>query len=324
MNDDALCQMGRSVVETELDAVSALLDKIGPDFASACRLILDCKGRVIVLGMGKSGHIGNKIAATMASTGTPAQFVHAAEASHGDMGMITADDLVLAISNSGETEELVRILPLIKRLGVPLLAMTGNRNSTLAKMADIHLDARAEKEACPLGLAPTASTTAALVMGDALAIALLKAKGFTEEDFALSHPGGSLGRKLLLRMEDVMHSGDRAPMVHSSANLKEALLEMSGKGMGMTAIVDDNRRILGIFTDGDLRRYLDNFDGNMDTTKIVDIMTRNPKTILASHLASESLQLMHKYKVNGVLVVDDDGRMVGACNTQDLLRAGVI
>jgi arabinose-5-phosphate isomerase len=324
MNDDAFCQMGRSVVETELAAVSALLEKIGPEFASACRLILDCKGRVIVLGMGKSGHIGNKIAATMASTGTPAQFVHAGEASHGDMGMITADDLVLAISNSGETEELVRILPLIKRLGAPLLAMTGNSNSTLAKMADIHLDARAEKEACPLGLAPTASTTAALVMGDALAIALLKAKGFTEEDFALSHPGGSLGRKLLLRMEDVMHSGDRAPMVNSSATLKEALLEMSSKGMGMTAIVDDNRRILGIFTDGDLRRCLDNFEGNMNTTRIVDIMTKNPKTILDSHLASESLQLMHKYKVNGVLVVDEDGRMVGACNTQDLLRAGVI
>jgi arabinose-5-phosphate isomerase len=324
MNDDAICQMGRSVVETELEAVSGLLEKIGPDFARACSLILDCKGRVIVLGMGKSGHIGNKIAATMASTGTPAQFVHAGEASHGDMGMITSDDLVLAISNSGETEELVRLLPLIKRLGSCLIAVTGNKNSTLARMADVHLDARVEKEACPLNLAPTASTTAALVMGDALAIALLKAKGFTEEDFALSHPGGSLGRKLLLRIEDIMLSGERLPMVHSSASLKEALLEMSEKGKGMTAVVDDDQRILGIFTDGDLRRCLDNFNGDIGSIPVAEVMVKDPRTIHFTHLASEALQMMEKYKVNGLLVVDDDGRLVGAFNTQDLLRAGVI
>jgi arabinose-5-phosphate isomerase len=324
MNDSKLQQLARAVIDTEAKAITDLSDRIGPEFLKACHFMYDCKGRIVVLGMGKSGHIGDKIAATLASTGSPAFFVHPGEASHGDMGMITRDDVVMALSNSGETSELLTILPLIKRLGVPLIALTGNVKSTLARSADAHLDVSVEKEACPLGLAPTSSTTAALVMGDALAISLLEHRGFTADDFALSHPGGALGRRLLLHVEDIMHTGENIPLISITANLSEALLEMTKKGLGMTGIIDAEGKMIGIFTDGDLRRVLDHGEVNAHETNIADVMTRNCKTARPHQLAVETLRMMEKFKINSLLVVDNDNKPVGAMNMHDLLRAGVV
>lgn len=316
--------LGRRTLVIERDAVADLVERIGPEFDAACRLMLACEGRVVVTGMGKSGHVGGKIAATLASTGTPAFFVHPAEASHGDLGMITRKDVVLAISNSGETAEVLTILPLFKRMGAPLIAMTGKPESTLARAADVHLDVSVAKEACPLNLAPTASTTVTLAMGDALAVALLEARGFTEADFALSHPGGSLGRRLLLKIEDVMRTGDQVPKVAPGTPLTAALLEMTKKGLGMTAIVDDQDRVQGIYTDGDLRRTLDDASIDMRSTSIASVMTTSPKVIGADALAVEAAQLMEHHKINALLVVDDERRVVGALNIHDLLRARVV
>lgn len=323
MDSTALQQMGRKVLEIERDAVAALLPRINGDFARACQIMLGCTGRIVVTGMGKSGHIGSKIAATLASTGTPAFFVHPGEASHGDLGMITRQDVVLALSNSGETVEVLTILPLIKRMGAPLIAMTGKPASTLAKTADVHLDVSVAQEACPLNLAPTASTTATLAMGDALAVALLEARGFTPEDFAMSHPGGSLGRKLLLKISDLMHKGDRLPKVNPDASLTTALLEMTRKGLGMTAIVDDTGTVLGVYTDGDLRRTLEQ-GVDVRSARIVDVMTKGGKSVKADHLAAEAVQLMEKHKITALLVVDESGKLAGAIHMQDLLRAGVV
>ncbi len=324
VNDsERMIELGREVVDIECHAVAALRHRIGEAFARACRLMMHCEGRVVVTGMGKSGHIGSKIAATLASTGTPAFFVHPGEASHGDLGMITPGDVVLALSNSGETGEVLTILPLLKRMGVPLIALTGNPGSTLAREAEVHLDVGVEKEACPLDLAPTASTTAALVMGDALAIALLQARGFTHEDFALSHPGGSLGKRLLLRVSDLMHAGEHLPVVRESDPLREALLEMTAKGLGMTAILDADDSLVGIFTDGDLRRC---FDARHDLhdARVGDVMTRGGVRIQAERLAAEALKLMQDRQINALLVVDSEDRLVGALNMHDLLRAGVV
>ncbi|MBU1437878.1 MAG: KpsF/GutQ family sugar-phosphate isomerase [Gammaproteobacteria bacterium] len=285
--------------------------------------MFSCTGRVIVVGMGKSGHIANKIAATLASTGTPAFFVHPGEASHGDLGMITKQDIVLALSNSGETNEVLVLVPVLKRLGIQLVAMTGNPDSTLAKLADWHLCVKVAEEACPLGLAPTASTTAALVMGDALAVALLEARGFSADDFALSHPGGSLGRRLLLRLQDVMHQGTQIPIVAASATIKEALLEISEKGLGMTAIVATDGTLAGIFTDGDLRRLLD-LKIDIHQTAIADVMSKNCVTARPEMLAAEALKIMEQRKINGLIVVSDAHIPVGAMNMHDLLRSGVI
>lgn len=314
---------GRRTLTIERDALAALLPRINDDFARACELLLACTGRVIVTGMGKSGHVGGKIAATLASTGTPSFFVHPGEASHGDLGMFTRSDVVIALSNSGETPEVLTILPLIKRMGVPLLSLTGKATSTLAKAADVHLDVSVEQEACPLNLAPTASTTAALAMGDALAVALLEARGFTPEDFAMSHPGGALGRKLLLKISDLMHKGDRLPKVAPEASLTTALLEMTRKGLGMTAIVDAQDHVLGIYTDGDLRRTLEQ-GIDVRSAKIIDVMTRSGKTAKADWLAAQAVQLMEKHKITALLVVDESDKLVGAIHMQDLLRAGVV
>lgn len=314
---------GRDVIAIEAAAVNALADRLGDAFERACEICLDCRGRVVVVGMGKSGHIGGKIAATLASTGTPAFFVHPGEASHGDLGMITGQDAVLAISNSGETSEILTILPLIKRLGVPLISLTGNPDSTLATNADVNLDVSVAKEACPLNLAPTASTTATLAMGDALAVALLEARGFTAEDFARSHPGGSLGRRLLLHVADLMHTGDAIPRVAPDVTLSEALVEMTRKGLGMTAIVDEDSRVLGVFTDGDLRRTLDR-RLDVHTTAVAEVMTRGGKTIHPEELAAEALKLMDDHKINALLVVDESELLVGALNMHDLLRAGIV
>ncbi|MEJ2143422.1 MAG: KpsF/GutQ family sugar-phosphate isomerase [Gammaproteobacteria bacterium] len=324
MNDINIKELARAVIENEAKAVSDLLDRIGSDFIHACEYMYDCRGRIVVLGMGKSGHIGDKIAATLASTGSPAFFVHPGEASHGDMGMITRDDVVLALSNSGETSEILTILPLIKRLAVPLIALTGNPGSTLARAANAHLDVSVEKEACPLGLAPTSSTTAALVMGDALAVSLLEKRGFTADDFAFSHPGGALGRRLLLHIEDIMHTGDTIPIVSIKASLSEALLEMTKKGLGMTAIVDENGKMAGIFTDGDLRRVLDHGEVNVHETNIADVMTKNCKVAQSRQLAAEILRMMEEFKINSLIIVDENRKPVGAMNMHDLLRAGVV
>jgi len=313
----------RAVIELEAQAVAALGARINADFTRACQLILDCTGRVVVTGMGKSGHVGGKIAATLASTGTPAFFVHPGEAQHGDLGMIQPQDVVLAISNSGETGEILTILPIIKRMGARLIALTGNAKSSLARQADVHLDAGVEKEACPLNLAPTSSTTATLALGDALAVALLKARDFTPEDFARSHPGGKLGRRLLLYVRDVMHSGERVPLVPESAGLKEALLEMTSKGLGMTGVTGADGKLTGIYTDGDLRRTLST-GIDFYNAKIADVMIRNPKTIGADILAAEAVAFMQAKNINGLIVVNDDHRAVGAFNMQDLLRAGVV
>lgn len=321
--DNDIRELALAVIQTEAQAIQALTAQINEQFVHACRLILACKGRVVVLGMGKSGHIGGKIAATLASTGTPAFFVHPGEASHGDLGMITRGDVVLALSNSGETAELLLILPLIKRLGVPLLAMTGQPASTLATLATVHLNVAVEQEACPLGLAPTASTTAALVMGDALAVALLQSRGFTRDDFAFSHPGGSLGKRLLLKVSDVMHAGQQLPKVAPGVSVASALLEMTDKKLGMTAIVDDQQQVLGVFTDGDLRRMLEK---GLDVREsIIDqVMTINCATTTADVLAAEALQIMESRKINALLVVDKQHRLQGALNMHDLLRAGIV
>jgi len=325
MHDDQqkMIELGRTVVDIENSAVAALRDRIGAEFAEACAVMMQCRGRVVVTGMGKSGHIGSKIAATLASTGTPAFFVHPGEASHGDLGMITPGDVVMALSNSGETSEVLTILPLLKRMDIPLVALTGNRHSTLAREADVHLDVGVQKEACPLDLAPTASTTAALVMGDALAIALLQARGFTPEDFALSHPGGSLGKRLLLRVQDLMHTGERLPLTSEQSSLRDALMEITAKGLGMTAVVDAQGRLSGIFTDGDLRRC---FDARQDLNqaRVTDVMTRGGIRIRQDHLAAEAVKLMDEKKINALLVVDEHDRLVGALNMHDLLRAGVV
>lgn len=310
-------------IRIERDAISALENRIDEHFLRACEVIMACKGRVVVTGMGKSGHIGHKIAATLASTGTPAFFVHPGEASHGDMGMITSQDVVIAISNSGNTSEVVTILPLIKRMGAPLISMTGNPDSTLAKEAVANLDVSVETEACPLGLAPTSSTTATLVMGDALAVALLEARGFSAEDFAFSHPGGSLGRRLLLHVSDIMHTGERIPSVSEDTPLSGALLEISRKGLGMTTVVDADGRMTGIFTDGDLRRTLDK-SLDVHTTPMRDVMTRNGRTIQPEQLAAEALNIMEGLKISALPVTDSSGTVVGAINMHDLLRAGVI
>ncbi len=315
-------QSATRTITMERDSVSALLERIDDDFEKACELLLSCKGRVVVTGMGKSGHIGTKIAATLASTGTPAMFVHPAEASHGDLGMITSQDVVIALSNSGNTAEVIMLLPLFKRMNAPLITLTGNANSVMAKAADINLDVSVDEEACPLDLAPTSSTTACLVMGDALAIALLEARGFSPEDFAFSHPGGALGRRLLLKVNDVMHTGKLVPMVGTDTKLSDALLEMTSKGLGMTTIVDADNTLLGIFTDGDLRRTLDN---NIDihNTLITDVMTTHCKTANAAMLAAEALSIMDSSKISVLAVVDNDNKPVGAVHLHDLLNAGV-
>ncbi|MBN8280690.1 MAG: KpsF/GutQ family sugar-phosphate isomerase [Gammaproteobacteria bacterium] len=314
---------GRRVLEIEAEAVASLAPRLDERFDQACRLCLDCRGRVVVTGMGKSGHVAGKVAATLASTGTPAFFVHPGEASHGDLGMITPADLLIAISNSGETGEIVTILPLLKRLGIPLITLTGNPRSTLAEAATVCLDIRVREEACPLNLAPTASTTAALAMGDALAVALLQSRGFTREDFALAHPGGSLGRRLLLRVDDVMHGGDGIPAVSAATPLSRGLVEMTRKGLGMTAVTDDEGRLAGIFTDGDLRRVLDR-GIDVHRTPMREVMTPNCKTIAPGTLAAEAVHQLEQFKINGLLVVDGDRRVVGALNIHDLLRAGVM
>lgn len=316
------CDYGRKVIEIETEALQKLTKYINGSFSEACHLIANCTGKVIVMGMGKSGHIGNKIAATLASTGTPSFFVHPGEASHGDLGMIKKGDVVLAISNSGEASEILTLLPVIKRLGIPLISMTGKPESSMAKLAQIHLQITVDQEACPLNLAPTSSTTATLAMGDALAIALMQARGFTADDFALSHPGGALGRKLLLRISDVMHTGNALPMVAEDATIKDALLEVSRKGLGMTAIIDAEQKLTGIFTDGDLRRLLDKRT-DIHSTTIGAVMTRNPATITPNLLAAEGLKLMEDRKINGLLVTENQ-RLVGALNMHDLLKAGVM
>jgi arabinose-5-phosphate isomerase len=319
----ALVASARKVIGIEARGIEELAQRIDGDFSKACRLILACPGRVVVSGMGKSGHIARKTAATLASTGTPSFFVHPGEASHGDIGMITPDDVVLLLSNSGETEEVLTILPFLKRQGNALIAMTGNPKSTLARDADAHLDASVSTEACPLGLAPTASTTAALVLGDALAIALLEARGFTADDFARSHPAGALGRRLL-KISDVMHTGAAIPSVRADATLTEALMEMSRKGLGMTAIVDDAGILQGVFTDGDLRRSLDDHAVDMRATSVSSAMSRHPKVIGPDKLAAEAAQLMEEFKIHALLVVDAERHVVGALNIHDLLRARVV
>jgi len=316
-------QLAKQVITIEQQAITELLQFIDDNFAYACQLMLECKGRVIVIGMGKSGHIGGKIAATLASTGTPAFFVHPGEASHGDLGMITADDVVLTISNSGETTEVIAIVPVIKRIGAKLISMTSNTQSTLAKLSNTHICIQVSQEACPLGLAPTSSTTATLVMGDAIAVALLNARGFTADDFALSHPGGSLGKRLLLRLKDIMHSGTSLPVVKNNALIKEALVEMTQKGLGMTAVTNEDGRLEGLFTDGDLRRIL---EARIDIHQeiIASVMTKSPITCFADTLAAEALKIMEDKKINGLIIVDENNNPIGAMNMQDLLKSGVL
>ena len=315
--------IAREVLEIEAKAITDLAARIDEGFAKAVRIVMDRHGRVVVSGMGKSGHVARKIASTLASTGTPAFFVHPAEASHGDLGMVVRDDVFIGLSNSGESGELLAIVPLLKRQGAKLIAMTGNPLSSLAREADVHLYAGAEKEACPLNLAPTASTTAALALGDALAVALMHAKGFTRDEFARSHPGGALGRKLLTHVRDVMRTGEDAPHIDHRAMAMDAMLEMSRGRMGMTAILDDNERVIGIFTDGDLRRTLEK-GGDLRTTGIKDVMRPGPRTIGPERLAAEAVEIIERYKVNQLLVVDDKKRLLGALNMHDLFRAKVI
>jgi arabinose-5-phosphate isomerase len=325
LNTDAdFVASGRRVLSVEIQALQALQARVGDDFAAACRLLMARKGRVVCTGMGKSGHIATKIAATLASTGTPAFFVHPGEASHGDLGMITDLDVVLALSNSGETEELLIIMPVLKRQGNALIAITGRPESSLAKLANVHLDASVPEEACPLGLAPTSSTTAALALGDALAVSLLEARGFNADDFARSHPAGSLGRRLLLHISDIMHAGSEVPRVGIHATANEALVEMSRKRLGMTAIVDDEDRLLGVFTDGDLRRALDDAQIDLRHKPVSELMGHSPKTIHPDALAVEAAHLMEEYKINALVVVDAQRRVVGALNIHDLLRARVV
>jgi arabinose-5-phosphate isomerase len=320
---DDLLALARQVLDIESRAVAQLKSRLDSSFTAACELCLQTRGRVVVTGMGKSGHIARKISATLASTGTPSFYVHPAEASHGDLGMITPNDLLLAVSYTGETDEVITILPLIKRMGAQLISLTGNPGSTLAKAADVHLDVSVDEEACPLNLAPTASTTATLAMGDALAVALLECRGFTAEDFALSHPGGSLGKRLILRVADVMHTDNEVPSVGSEVNLSAGLVEMTRKSLGMTAIVDDDNRLLGVFTDGDLRRALDAAI-DVHETKMKSIMHRDCKVTKPDVLAAEAVRIMEENKITGLLVTDDEGRLVGALNIHDLFRAGVM
>jgi len=324
MNDRKLQELALAVIDTEARAITGLATEINqPTFVQACRLMLACQGRVVVTGMGKSGHIAGKIAATLASTGTPAFFVHPGEASHGDLGMITTADVVLALSNSGETAEIITILPIIKRLNVPLIAMTGNPGSTLSGAAAANINVRVDKEACPLGLAPTASTTAALAMGDALAVALLESRGFTEEDFARSHPGGALGRRLLLLIDDLMHTGDAMPQVDLTTPLTATLMEMTRKGLGMTVVLDKQGKLAGIFTDGDLRRIIDH-KVDLHHALVKDVMTTDCKVAHPGMLAAEALQIMESTKINALPVVNQENKLVGALNMHDLLRAGVV
>jgi arabinose-5-phosphate isomerase len=316
-------ESARRTFDIEAAALAALRERLDGTFAAACRTCLDCRGRVIVTGMGKSGHIGRKIAATLASTGTPAFFLHPGEASHGDIGMITRGDVLLALSNSGETPEVLALLPPLKRLAIPLITLTGNTASTLALSADVHLDVGVPQEACPHNLAPTASTTAALVMGDALAVALLEARGFSADDFARTHPGGSLGRRLLLHVEDIMRRGDALPRVGVDTRVAEGLLEMTRKGLGMTAVLDEQQRLIGIFTDGDLRRALDR-RVDVHSASMRDVMTQGGRTIGARELAAAAAQLMELHRVTALLVTDSERRLIGALNVHDLLRAGVV
>ena len=322
-NPDALIERAREVLATEAAAIQALALRLDGAFVEACRLIMACDGHLIVTGMGKSGHIGHKLAATLASTGTPAFFVHPAEASHGDLGMIRSGDVIVALSNSGETGEVVNLLPVIKRIGVGLIAMTGNADSSLARHADVHLDTSVDREACPLGLAPTASTSAQLAMGDALAIALLEARGFTAEDFARSHPGGTLGKRLLLHITDVMHGESDLPTIAPEQTISEAIVIMTRGRLGLCAVIDDDRRVVGILTDGDLRRGLDE-SGDIRTTPVRELMTADPQTIGPDELAASAVELMQARRIQGLLVVDEDKRLVGALNFQDLLQAGVV
>ena len=319
-------EMARETLQIEADAILALKDRLSVADGSigrAVALLLGCSGRVVVSGIGKSGHIARKISSTLASTGTPSMFVHPAEAAHGDLGMVTENDAFIAISNSGEAAELLAIVPIIKRMGAKLIAMTGNDASSLALLANVHLDTRVEKEACPLNLAPTASTTATLAMGDALAVALLDARGFREEDFARSHPGGALGRRLLTHVRDVMRSGNAIPTVTQEVSLNQALLEITRKGMAMTAIVDDMQRPIGVFTDGDLRRLIER-EQDFSKLSIADVMHANPRTIGPDQLAVEAVELMEQHRINQLLVANDDGRLVGALHIHDLTRAKVI
>lgn len=323
LTNDELLKLAGDVLAIESRAVDALRDRLNDDFIAACELCLQTPGRIVVSGMGKSGHVSNKIAATLASTGTPAFFMHPAEASHGDLGMITSQDLLLAISYSGETAEVVTILPLVKRMGAKLLSFTGNPKSTMAQAADVHLDISVAEEACPLNLAPTASTTATLAMGDALAVVLLKSRGFTAEDFARSHPSGSLGKRLLLRVSDVMRSGDRVPAVQADVSLRDGLMEMTDKGLGMTAIVEKDMTLVGVFTDGDLRRTLDS-GADIHKTKISDVMHSDCKTTSADVLAAEALHLLEENKITSLLITDENNKLVGALNIHDLFREGLM
>ncbi len=316
-------RLARETFEIEMHAIAGLRQRLGPPFALAVQAMLQVRGRVVVMGMGKSGHIGRKMAATLASTGTPALFMHTGEAIHGDLGMIRADDLLVAISNSGESDELAAILPVVKRLGTPVVAMTGKPDSTLARYADMVLDCAVEKEACPLNLAPTASSMAQMAMGDALAVALLDARGFKAEDFARSHPGGALGRRLLTHVRDVMRSGDAVPSVAPQAGLTEVMREMSRKGLGAVAVIDDRQQLLGIFTDGDLRRLVEK-GGDLRVATAREVMSRSPKTITPNALAVDVAQLMERHRITSVLVVDDAGALCGALNSNDLMRAKVI
>lgn len=316
-------KIAQDVLTIEANAVSALAARLDQSFVDAHQTLLACRGRVVVTGMGKSGHVANKIASTLASTGTPAFFLHPAEASHGDLGMMTDGDVVIALSNSGESPEILAIVPFLKRRGIKFVALTGNPQSTLGREADVHLDTSVAKEACPLNLAPTASTTAALALGDALAISLLEARGFSENDFALTHPGGALGRRLLIRVSDLMHTGERLPYVSQLASLQEALLEMTRKGLGATAVIGEAFALVGIFTDGDLRRTLER-NADLRGVKITDVMTRKPRTIGADKLAAEAAQMMQQRKITCILITDDRNCLVGALHMHDLMRAGVI
>jgi len=323
LNPAVVVNLARRVLQIEADAITGLIESTGDEFVRACEICLACRGRIVVTGMGKSGHVASKVAATLASTGSPAFFVHPGEASHGDLGMITGNDVVLAVSNSGATKEIVLILPLIKRLGVPLITMTGRPDSVLATKAQVNLHIGVAKEACPLNLAPTASTTATLAMGDALAVALLECRGFTEEDFARSHPGGTLGRRLLLQVEDFMRTGDRVPRVPPGTPLVDGLFEMTRTGLGMTAIVDEHDIVVGVFTDGDLRRTIDT-GRNLQSTPIDEVMTTNCKTICRDVLAAEAIKMMEDHAITALLVAEPDGRLVGAFNIHDLLHAGIV
>ncbi|OGT37023.1 MAG: D-arabinose 5-phosphate isomerase [Gammaproteobacteria bacterium RIFCSPHIGHO2_12_FULL_38_14] len=323
MEIEQICALGRTVIEIESKMINSLLSRIDQHFVKACQYLYHCEGRIAVTGIGKSGHIGRKIAATFASTGSPAFFIHPSEAKHGDIGMITKNDVVLAISNSGESEEIISILPFIKRIDIPLITLTGRPHSTLARAATVNLDVSVEKEACPLGLAPTASTTAALVMGDALAMALLEKKGFTEKDFALSHPGGTLGRRLLLKVNELMHQENDLPKISENVSLKEALVEMTQKKLGMTTVVNTKGELVGVFTDGDVRRAFDHH-ADIHQTKIHQVMSKNPKTISKEMLAAEALHIMETYQITSLVIVNEGHYPIGVIHIHDILRAGVV